>query len=139
MKFVQFLIIILTIGLCLVIPESWSNFRDYFDPVVRDANSGHFGFTSASLIMDLVLFTLPVLLVLALFRMKWACLIAMISILYAPVYMTYGNYIVEPRGLHAPLLNLIAILIATLAVELLLGFYLKQLHKNPTRVPSRSS
>ena len=130
MRIIQSILVVLMVGSCIFIPVAWNNVTDCFNSTLREVNSGHFDFHPASFIMNGIILVFPALLILALFRLKAANVIAMLLVLYTPFYIAYGNYGVEPRGLHTSPFNLAVILISVIAVELVLLLNLK-ITRNP--------
>jgi len=88
------------IGVFTHVPGAVTHFPDYFDETTREVNAGHFDYHPASLLMSAVVLLLFVSLLLSVLGKKTSARIAMILVLYFPMYVIYGNYVVTLRGLH---------------------------------------
>ncbi|HMO98422.1 MAG TPA: hypothetical protein PKE26_04865 [Kiritimatiellia bacterium] len=117
--------IVLLVAVCALVPHSITHFRDYFDASLREGNVGHYDYHPASLLWSGTNLILAAALLLSLLGNVTATRIAMIVVLYTPLYVLFGNYVVNPRGLHTPALNVLVIIVVVIACELLLAKQLR--------------
>ncbi len=132
MKVTRILLIVLLGGLCALLPGALMHFHDYFDPDLREANFGHYDYHPASLLWSASNIALFISLLFSVFGKGKATRISMLIVPCTPLYVLYGNYIVEPRGLNTTHLNLLIILGVSIAIELLLVKHLKNIKETPT-------
>jgi len=134
MNITRTLMIVVLIGSCMLVPDTWTHFPAYFDTTTREGNAGHFDFHPASLMMSGVLLLLPIILLLSVIGKRACTKFAMALVLYLPIYVIYGNYVVEPRGLHTQPMNLIILFLAIAAIEFLLVKHVKYT-RSPQHAP----
>lgn len=134
MNITRLLLIVLLLAVCALIPSSLTHFRDYFDPTLREVNYGHYDYNLASLLWSATNLILAVAILLSIIGSAISTRVAIVIILYTPIYVLYGNYGVTPRGLHTTPLNLIGIIAAVAVIGLLLIKHLNNL-KDPQHVP----
>jgi hypothetical protein len=134
MKITRVFMIMLFVAICALIPNSITHFRDYFDTSLREGNFGHYDYHPASLLWSGTNLILAIALLFSIMGNVIATRLAMILLLSTPVYMLFGNYVVNPRGLHTQPLNMLIIIALVITCELLLTKHLWNM-KDPQHVP----
>ena len=118
---VQTLLVLILLGNGMLLPALYVELRDYFDPLMREVNDGHFSLHISSLIFHAALATLPLFTLLSLLGYRHSSLLCLAIIAYVPIYFIYGNYIAAPRGFHASHLHIATIVMASGIVGFIFG------------------
>ena len=98
-KFTRVMLFLFLLASLVLLPEMFRTTRDFFSPIFRTANSGHFMLHPATLLLSLGLLALPIVLLLAILGWRCASIAAAVISLYVPIYLAFGAYVVTPQGL----------------------------------------
>ena len=122
MKFERLMLLLFLLASLVLLPEMFRTACNFFSPVYRAANSGHFMLHPATLLLSLGLLALPGALLFAILGRKCASIVVAVISLYVPLYLAFGAYLVTPRGLF-PSLGLWALVIVWVATLNLLLYF----------------
>lgn len=110
--FTRTMLLIALAGSLILVPEMIRTTFNFFNSCYREANPGHFMLHPSTLVLSISVLALPVLLLFAIFRSVRASIAVAAIMLYPPVYLAFGAYVVKPAGLFpTPALWLVLIVI----------------------------
>ena len=135
-SFVKTMLVIVALGSLLLLPPMYDVIINSLSGVYRQANQGHFMLHPATIAMAVCLLGLPIILVFAICRSRFATLAAVVITLCIPLYLAYGLYGVShgldiPCGLPTLVFWLVIMSVVT-SVNLLLYFNIRTLIRGAT-------